>query len=176
MAAQGFAFRQMSIESTELLFRPPKTTLPWKIQRLLWIAHQEKENVWSTFPRVLVRHIIQRYLTFENAGVHDLMYESITSCPENAWETLFKNLVVCGSKAKYVGLDTRIEKELKKKTETKVRVAPLRERSAIILNGCQHLAMGELKDAWISKIEFREKGVDHCLKKSREHLRKFLAN
>eukprot|EP01083_Nonionella_stella_P167470 562916_1 len=50
---------------------------------------------------------------FDEIGVHEMIYDSITQCDGSLWRGLWNNIVLCGGNMNNRGMDCRLYKELK---------------------------------------------------------------
>jgi actin-related protein 2 len=116
----------------------------------------------------------------ENIGVSDQLFAAIQESPIDLRSEFFQHIVLSGGSTMYPGLPSRLERDLKQLLLTKVykgdeqrlkklklRIEdPPRRKHMVFLGGAYLAEVMKNKDAfWITKKEYEESGVEHCLKK-----------
>ena len=118
----------------------------------------------------------------EQPGIHEIVYESINSCPIDVRKNLYKNIVLSGATTMFPGYVSRLEKEIKNlyinknlklsgdktiKIDMNIIDSPRRKFSVFI--GACVLANtynnSNTEEYWITKKEWEETGADIILKK-----------
>ncbi|KAI1720580.1 actin domain-containing protein [Ditylenchus destructor] len=129
-------------------------------------------------PEVLFQpHLID----VEKAGLSELLFGVIQSADIDTRLEFYKHIVLSGGTTMYPGLPSRLERELKQlylhrvlrgNTEQfqkfKIRIeAPPRRKHMVFLGGAvlAHLMRDRDTDFWVSKQEWEEKGLHHCMAK-----------
>ncbi|PAV71626.1 hypothetical protein WR25_11914 [Diploscapter pachys] len=117
----------------------------------------------------------------EKPGLSELLFGCIQASDIDTRLDFYKHIVLSGGTTMYPGLPSRLERELKQlyldrvlmgKTEHlqkfKIRIeAPPRRKHMVFLGGavCANLMRDRDDDFWISKREYEEQGLAHCMKK-----------
>jgi len=129
-------------------------------------------------PEVLFQpHLIN----VERAGLSELLFGVIQSAQIDTRLEFYKHIVLSGGTTMYPGLPSRLERELKQlyldrvlkgNTEAfqkfKIRIeAPPRRKHMVFLGGAvlANLMRDRDDDFWISSKEWRENGLNYCMKK-----------
>lgn len=129
-------------------------------------------------PEVLFQpHLIN----VEKCGLSELLFGVIQSASIDTRLEFYKHIVLSGGSTMYPGLPSRLERELKQlyldrvlqgNTEAfqkfKIRIeAPPRRKHMVFLGGAvlAHLMRDRDTDFWISKAEYEESGLAHCVRK-----------
>eukprot|EP00043_Microstomoeca_roanoka_P001354 m.32247 g.32247 ORF g.32247 m.32247 type:complete len:396 (-) comp10769_c0_seq1:382-1569(-) len=118
-------------------------------------------------------------IDIEGMGVSELLYDCIQSADIDTRPEFYKHIVLSGGSTMYPGLPSRLEREIKQlylerslKGDTarlskfKIRIEDPPRRKHMVFLGGSVLAdlIKDNPDAWISREEYQEHGVD-CLKK-----------
>uniref|UniRef100_A0A0K0EJ89 Actin-related protein 2 n=1 Tax=Strongyloides stercoralis TaxID=6248 RepID=A0A0K0EJ89_STRER len=129
-------------------------------------------------PEVLFQpHLIN----VEKQGLSEMLFNVIQSADIDTRLEFYKHIVLSGGSTMYPGLPSRLERELKQlyldrvlhgKTEgfSKFRIrieAPPRRKHMVFLGGAvlSHLMRDRDTDFWVSKAEWEEYGISHCIRK-----------
>uniref|UniRef100_A0A914DI03 Actin-related protein 2 n=1 Tax=Acrobeloides nanus TaxID=290746 RepID=A0A914DI03_9BILA len=129
-------------------------------------------------PEVLFQpHLID----IEQPGLSELLFNVIQSADIDTRLEFYKHIVLSGGTTMYPGLPSRLERELKQlyldrvlrgNTDAfqkfKIRIeAPPRRKHMVFLGGAvlAHLMRDRDSDFWITKQEWEEKGMVHCMRR-----------
>ncbi|CAI4221640.1 unnamed protein product [Auanema sp. JU1783] len=129
-------------------------------------------------PEVLFQpHLIN----IEKPGLSELLFGCIQSSDIDTRLDFYKHIVLSGGTTMYPGLPSRLERELKQLyfdrvlkgnaeafQKFKIRIeAPPRRKHMVFLGGAvlANLMRDRDQDFWISKAEYEEAGLEHCMKK-----------
>eukprot|EP00466_Bigelowiella_natans_P017606 jgi/Bigna1/145879/aug1.105_g20587 len=97
----------------------------------------------------------------EQAGVHQLTYQSIMKCDSCIRKDLYANIVLSGGSTMFTGIASRLNKELvamaPQTMKIKVLAPPSRKYSAWI-GGSILASLSTFRETWISKDEYDESG------------------
>jgi actin-related protein 2 len=133
-------------------------------------------------PEVLFQpHLID----IEKPGIGEMLFNVIQSADIDLRLELYKHIVISGGTTMYPGFPSRLERELKQMyfqkvlkgdkdnyRKFKIRIeAPPRRRHLVFTGGAVFAQLMRDRDAdyWISKAEYEEKGIAHCMAKLGYH-------
>jgi actin-related protein 2 len=133
-------------------------------------------------PEVLFQpHLID----IEKPGIGEMLFNVIQSADIDLRLELYKHIVISGGTTMYPGFPSRLERELKQMyfqkvlkgdkdnyRKFKIRIeAPPRRRHLVFTGGAVFAQLMRDRDAdyWISKAEYEEKGITHCMAKLGYH-------
>ncbi|KAI3422074.1 Actin- protein 2 [Globodera pallida] len=129
-------------------------------------------------PEVLFQpHLIN----VEKLGLSELLFSVIQSADIDTRLEFYKHIVLSGGTTMYPGFPSRLERELKQlylervlrgnpesfqKFKIKIEATPQRKHM-VFLGGAvlAHLMRDQETDFWITKLEWEEKGLHHCMRK-----------
>uniref|UniRef100_A0A914HI63 Actin-related protein 2 n=1 Tax=Globodera rostochiensis TaxID=31243 RepID=A0A914HI63_GLORO len=119
-------------------------------------------------PEVLFQpHLIN----VEKLGLSELLFSVIQSADIDTRLEFYKHIVLSGGTTMYPGFPSRLERELKqlyleRKFKIKIEATPQRKHM-VFLGGAvlAHLMRDQETDFWITKLEWEEKGLHHCMRK-----------
>jgi actin-related protein len=102
------------------------------------------------------------FLGMESAGIHEVVYNNISSCDVDIRRDLYNNIVLSGGTTMFPGLAERLHRELSllapKTTRVKV-VAPPERKYSVWMGGSILASLDTFQNMWISKEEYEEQGV-----------------
>lgn len=116
----------------------------------------------------------------DSGGIHQNIFNAINESDVDTRSVFYQHIVLSGGSTMYPGLPSRLEKELKslyldkilknekeRLLKMKIRIEdPPRRKHMVYLGGA---VLGDLMrdkdDFWISKQDYKEKGMEFCLKK-----------
>ena len=110
-------------------------------------------------------------------GLHEVIYNSISSCGVDLRKTLFQNIVISGGNCKFKGMPDRITAEMKKliasnhnygsaaqsqaQTQIKVNRTSWSDSSTAVWKGGSVIAsLSSFEDCWITSLEYAESGAN----------------
>jgi len=97
----------------------------------------------------------------EAAGVHEMLFQSITKCDEDIPKDLFSNIVLSGGTTMLPGFAERMIKELTYLAPSAMRVkvvAPPERKYSVWIGGSILASWSTFQERWISKAEYDESG------------------
>jgi len=116
----------------------------------------------------------------EPVGVSDQLFAAIQEAPIDLRTDFYQHIVLSGGSTMYPGLPSRLERDLKnllmakvfkgdekrfKKLKLRIEDPP-RRKHMVFLGGAYLAEVMKNKEAfWITNKEYKENGIDHCLKK-----------
>jgi len=116
-------------------------------------------------------------IDIDQPGISQALYESIEGCETDLRTPLRSHIVLSGGTTMYPGLPSRLEKDLNEmyakshkanSMPPKVSIEDPPRRKHMVFLGGAVLAnvMAGQPSFWVSKEEYREKGIQYCLDKS----------
>lgn len=100
------------------------------------------------------------------AGVHNMIYDSITRCDMDIRKELYSNVVVTGGNSLFNGFTDRLNKCLSELTTQTLKVKLIAPQSSIErrfsgwLGGSILSSLGSFQQMWMSKLEYEEHGAE----------------
>jgi actin beta/gamma 1 len=100
-------------------------------------------------------------LGVEQAGIHEITYNSIMKCDIDMRKDLYGNLVLSGGTTMFPGIAERMHKELAALAPSTVRInviAPPERKYSVWIGGSILASLAFFQYMWISKMEYDESG------------------
>jgi len=101
------------------------------------------------------------FLGKEEAGVHELTYNSIMKCDIDIRKDLYQNVVCSGGSTMFTGLPERMKAEIVKQApqsmEVKI-VAPPERKYSVWIGGSILASLSTFEEMWVTKDEYDESG------------------
>jgi len=101
------------------------------------------------------------FVGMENAGVHQLTFNSIMKCDVDIRRDLYKNIVMSGGTTMFEGIPERLEKEMKalapQGMDIKV-IAPPERKYSVWIGGSILASLSTFEEMWVTKEEYDESG------------------
>merc|ERR550532_1081002 len=97
----------------------------------------------------------------EAEGIHKLTYQSILKCDIDIRKDLYSNVVLSGGSTMFVGLDERMEKEMKILVPASMKVkiiAPPERKYSVWIGGSILSSLSTFAEMWVTKQEYDESG------------------
>jgi actin len=97
----------------------------------------------------------------EQAGIHQLTYDSIQKCDIDIRKDLYTNIVLSGGTTMFDKIDKRLEKEITGQAPASVKVkivAPPERKYSVWIGGSILSSLSTFQDMWIDKSEYDESG------------------
>jgi len=97
----------------------------------------------------------------EAAGIHQLTFDSIAKCDIDIRKDLYTNVVLSGGTTMFVGIDTRLKKELSALAPASAKVkivAPPERKYSVWIGGSILSSLSTFQDMWVTKDEYDESG------------------
>jgi len=100
-------------------------------------------------------------LGLEDEGIHKLVYDSILKCDVDIRKDLYANIVLSGGSTMYLGIQDRLEKEMKALAPPTMKikiVAPPERKYSVWIGGSILASLSTFDNMWITKEEYDESG------------------
>merc|ERR1712173_146252 len=97
----------------------------------------------------------------ESQGIHALTHNSIKKCDIDIRKDLYTNVVLSGGTTMFVGIDTRLKKELSALAPASAKVkivAPPERKYSVWIGGSILSSLSTFQDMWVTKEEYDESG------------------
>jgi len=97
----------------------------------------------------------------EQAGIHELTFDSIMKCDVDIRKDLYANIVMSGGSTMYNGVAERMQKEVKAKAPDSMTIkiiAPPERKYSVWIGGSILSSLSTFEDMWITKAEYDEAG------------------
>jgi actin-related protein len=97
----------------------------------------------------------------ENAGIHEMTFQSIKACDIDIRRDLYCNVVMSGGSTMFPGIDTRLTHEMQQLAPASVRVkciAPAERKYSVWIGGSILSSLTTFQEMWISHDEYEECG------------------
>jgi len=97
----------------------------------------------------------------EQAGIHELTFDSIMKCDVDIRKDLYANIVMSGGSTMYNGIAERMQKEVKAKAPDSMTIkiiAPPERKYSVWIGGSILSSLSTFEDMWITKAEYDEAG------------------
>jgi len=111
----------------------------------------------------------------ESLGMGEALFKCINAADVDLRQPFYDHIVLSGGTTMYPGLPSRLEKDLRELYKTKLKTEkplkcriedPPRRKHMVFLGGAVLAEIMKDKDSfWVTKEEYKEKGVDFCLNK-----------
>jgi len=101
------------------------------------------------------------FVGMEQAGIHQLTFQSIMKCDVDIRRDLYKNIVMSGGTTMFKGIPERLEKEIKalapQGMDIKV-IAPPERKYSVWIGGSILASLSTFEEMWVTKEEYDESG------------------
>jgi len=101
------------------------------------------------------------FVGMEQAGIHQLTFQSIMKCDVDIRRDLYKNIVMSGGTTMFKGIPERLEKEIKQLApqgmDIKV-IAPPERKYSVWIGGSILASLSTFEEMWVTKEEYDESG------------------
>jgi len=97
----------------------------------------------------------------EDAGIHQLVYDSIMKCDVDIRKDLYANIVLSGGSTMYQGIQERMQKEVVALAPSTMKikiVAPPERKYSVWIGGSILASLSTFENMWITKEEYDESG------------------
>jgi len=97
----------------------------------------------------------------EDAGIHQLVYDSIMKCDVDIRKDLYANIVLSGGSTMYTGIQDRMQKEVVALAPSTMKikiVAPPERKYSVWIGGSILASLSTFENMWITKEEYDESG------------------
>jgi len=99
----------------------------------------------------------------EQAGIHQLTFNSIMKCDVDIRKDLYNNIVMSGGSTMFPGIDARLKAEITAKAPTAMNgqikvVAPPERKYSVWIGGSILASLSTFEDMWVKKEEYDEAG------------------
>jgi len=97
----------------------------------------------------------------EDAGIHNLIFDSIMKCDVDIRKDLYANIVLSGGSTMYPGIHERVEKEVTALAPPSMKikvVAPPERKYSVWIGGSILSSLSTFENMWITKEEYDESG------------------
>lgn len=101
------------------------------------------------------------FLGMESAGIHEILYNSVTKCDIDIRKDMYHNIVLSGGSTMFPGLADRMKVELDSlvPSSMKVRIfAPPERKYSVWIGGSILSSLSSFGQMWITKQEYNECG------------------
>ena len=101
------------------------------------------------------------FIGLEQAGVHDLVFQSIMKCDVDIRRDLYGNVVLEGGNTMFDGIGERLTKELTTLAPASITVkvvAPPERKYGVWIGGSILASLSTFQQMWIAKEEYDESG------------------
>jgi len=97
----------------------------------------------------------------ESEGIHKLSFDSIAKCDIDIRKDLYTNVVLSGGTTMFLGIDTRLKKEISALAPASAKVkivAPPERKYSVWIGGSILSSLSTFQDMWVTKDEYDESG------------------
>ena len=101
------------------------------------------------------------FLGMEQAGIHEVLYNSIMKCDVDIRKDLYANTVLSGGSTMFPGIADRMQKEISALAPPTIKVkiiAPPERKYSVWIGGSILGSLNSFQQMWISKQEYDEAG------------------
>jgi len=102
------------------------------------------------------------FIGMEAAGIHEVVYNNISSCDLDIRRDLYSNIVLSGGTTMFPGFADRLHRELSMLAPKTMRVkvvAPPERKYSVWIGGSVLASLDTFQNMWLTKEEYEEQGV-----------------
>ena len=137
-----------------------KPYIPWKTQRLIWIARKDPEHLFRKLPRDVIFLIFAR-VTIRRAGLNDMIFACIRSCEREIVHDLYANIVLTGGSSFIRGVQDQVHSFASECCMRKVLVIASPERKiGAWIGGSIVGSLSTMQHMYFTRDDYDDLGTD----------------
>eukprot|EP01084_Bolivina_argentea_P274662 468210_1 len=112
-------------------------------------------------PEILFGPYMMGFMWSKHKGIHEMLYDSIQKCDNFIKNDLYENIVLCGGSTLFEGFPERVQKELKRLTDSSVTfsiIAPVERQFLQWIGGSILSSLSTFQGLLITREEYNECG------------------